>query len=112
MAFRFLLVCAPLLRSPPERRNRNKVQLDRPKRLLRQRNQTVAAQLNRSLKPADSKDFLIAGSIRWLSGQPESREPRIWSQHLHNLACQGAERQLNARAGTTIPRGGFRRTER
>ncbi len=29
MAFDFLLACAPLLRSPPERRNRHKVPMDR-----------------------------------------------------------------------------------
>jgi hypothetical protein len=58
MAFHFLLVCAPLLRSPPERRNRNKVQLDRPKRLLRQRNQTVATQLNRVLNQRIQRIFL------------------------------------------------------
>jgi hypothetical protein len=47
MAFDFLLVCAPLLRSPPERRNRHKVHLDRPTCLVPQRNQAAAAQLNR-----------------------------------------------------------------
>jgi hypothetical protein len=47
MAFDFLLECAPLLRSPPERRNRHKVQLDRLICLLPQRNQAAAARLNR-----------------------------------------------------------------
>jgi hypothetical protein len=58
MAFDFLLVCAPLLRGPPERRDRHKVHLNRPTCLVPQRNQAAAAQLNRVLNQRIQRAFL------------------------------------------------------
>jgi hypothetical protein len=58
MAWDFLLVCAPLLRSPPERRNRHKVHNGPADLLLRQRNQALAAPINRVLNQRIQRTFL------------------------------------------------------
>jgi len=57
MAFDFLLECAPLLRSPPERRNRHKVHLEPADLPLPQRNRTAATQLNRVLNQRIQRIF-------------------------------------------------------
>jgi hypothetical protein len=58
MAWDFLLVCAPLLRSPPEQRNRHKVQNGPADLPLRQRNQVLAARINRVLNQRIQRTFL------------------------------------------------------
>jgi hypothetical protein len=96
MAFDFLLSCAPLLRDPPERRNRHKVQLDLRTCRFRQRGQEVGRASQPGLKSANPKHFSgspgLLGGYRATLSQEKQECPCCHSQATHLKAVYDRER--------------------